>query len=126
MRLELTMTVAAAGSLLFGLAFLVVPGSLLSLYGVALEPSSQYLARYFGSALLGFAAINWLGRSIKSGPGLRAILVGSLVASTTGLVISAFELLGGADNLFLWSTLVIYFLLSLGFGDFVFRTPPPR
>ena len=126
MRLELTMTVAAAGSLLFGLAFLLVPGSLLSLYGVALEPSSQYLARYFGSALLGFAAINWLGRSIKSGPGLRAILVGSLVASTTGLVISAFELLGGADNLFLWSTLVIYFLLSLGFGDFVFRTPPPR
>ena len=126
MRLELTMTVAAAGSLLFGLAFLLVPGSLLSLYGVALEPSSQYLARYFGSALLGFAAINWLGRSIKSGPGLRAILVGSLVASTTGLGISAFELLGGADNLFLWSTLVIYFLLSLGFGDFVFRTPPPR
>jgi len=24
-----------------------------------------------------------------------------------------------------WSTFVIYLLLSLGFADFVFRTPPP-
>jgi hypothetical protein len=126
MRLTLTMTVAAAGAFLFGLAFVLVPTNLLSLYAVTLDPSSQYLARYFGSALLGLAAVNWIGRSLNSGPGLRAILVGSLLASITGLVVSIFELLRGVDNMFIWSTLVIYFLLSLGFGDFVFRTPPPK
>ena len=126
MRLTLTMTVAAAGAFLFGLAFLLVPTNLLSLYGVTLDASSLYVARYFGSALLGLAAVNWIGRSLKSGPGLSAILVGSLVASITGLVVSIFELLRGADNMFIWSTLAIYFLLSLGFGDFVFRTPPPK
>jgi hypothetical protein len=126
MRLALTITVAAAGAFLFGLAFLLVPTSLLSLYGVTLDPSSEYLARYFGSALLGLAAVNWIGRSLKSGPGLRAILVGGLVATITGLAVSIFELLRGVDNMFIWSTLVIYLLLSLGFGDFVFRTPPPR
>jgi len=126
MRLTLTMTVAAVGAFLFGLAFLLVPTNLLSLYGVTLDPSSQYLARYFGSALLGLAAVIWIGRSLKSGQGLRAILVGSLLASITGLVVSIFELLRGVDNMFIWSTLVIYFLLSLGFGDFVFRTPPPK
>jgi hypothetical protein len=126
MRLTLTMTVAAGGALLFGLAFLLVPADLLSVYGIALDPSSQFVARYFGSALLGLAAVNWLGRSATSGPALRAILVGSLVVSITGLLVSVFELFYGADNLFVRSTLAIYFLLSLGFGDFVFRTPPPR
>jgi len=126
MRLTLTMTVAAAGALLFGLAFLLVPANLLSLYAITLDPSNQYVARYFGSALLGLAAVNWLGRSVTSGPALRAILVGGFVVSITGLVVAIFELLNGAGNTLVWSTAAIYFLLSLGFGDFVFRTPPPR
>ena len=126
MRLTLTMTVAAVGALLFGLAFLLVPANLLSLYGIALDPSNQYVARYFGSALLGLAAVNWLGRSATSGPGLRAILVGGFVVSITGLGAAIFELLYGAGNTLVWSTVVIYFLLSLGYGDFVFRTPPPK
>ena len=124
MRLTLTMTVAAIGSLLFGLAYLLVPASVASLYGITLDPSSQY-PRYFGSALLGFAAILWLGRKVTSGPALRAVLVGSLVASFTGLVVAIFQALSGTGNELVWSTVVIYFLLSLGFADFVFRTPPP-
>jgi hypothetical protein len=122
-RLTLTMTVTAIGSLLFALAYLFAPASAASLYGITLDPSSQY-PRYFGSALLGFAAILWLGRNVTSGPALRAILVGSFVASITGLVVAVFQALGGTGNALVWSTVVIYLLLSLGFADFVFRTPP--
>jgi hypothetical protein len=120
------MTVAAVGALLFGVAFLLVPANVLSLYGITLDPSNQWVARYFGSALLGLAAINWLGRAATSGPALRAILVGGFVVTITGLVVAIFELLYGSGNMLVWSTVVIYLLLSLGFGDFVFRTPPPR
>jgi phosphoglycerol transferase MdoB-like AlkP superfamily enzyme len=126
MRLTLTLTAAAAGALLFGLAFLLVPAGLLSLYGITLDPSNQWVARYFGSALLGLAAVNWLGRTVTSGPALRAILVGGFVVSITGLVVAIFQLLDGSGNTLVWSTAVIYLLLSLGYGDFVFRTPPPR
>jgi hypothetical protein len=126
MRLTLTLTVAAIGSLLFGLAYLLVPAGLLSLYGVALDPSSQWVARYFGSALLGFAVIFWLARKIPSGPALRAILVGAFVVSVTGLGVAILQLRLGSGNTLVWSTVLIYFLLSLGFGDFVFRTPPPK
>jgi ABC-type Mn2+/Zn2+ transport system permease subunit len=125
MRLTLTMTVTAVGSLLFGLAFLLAPARLASLYGITLEPSNPY-ARYFGSALLGFAAVLWLARKVPSGPALRAVLVGSFVASITGLVVAVVQALDGVGNSLEWSTVVIYFLLTLGFGDFVFRTPPPR
>jgi hypothetical protein len=93
-RLTLTMTVTAVGSLLFGLAYLLAPASVASLYGITLDPSSQY-PRYFGSALLGFAAILWLGRKVTSGPALRAILVGGFVASITGLVVAVFQALNG-------------------------------
>lgn len=126
MRLTLTFTVAAIGSLLFGLAYLLVPASLLSLYGITLDPSNQWVARYFGSALLGLAAIFWLARKVLSSPALRAILVGAFVASATGLVVAILELLLGSGNTLVWSSALIYFLLSLGFGDFIFRTPPPR
>jgi phosphoglycerol transferase MdoB-like AlkP superfamily enzyme len=103
----------------------LIPENLLSLYGISLDPSNQWAARYLGSILLGFAAINWLGRTAKSGPALRAIIVGSFIASIAGFVVALFELLNGQGNMLVWSTVVIYFLLSLGFGDFVFRTPPP-
>ena len=125
MRLTLTMTVAAVGSLLFGLAYLLVPARLASLYGIAVEPSSPY-PRYFGSALLGFAVVLWLARRVPSGPALRAILVGSFVASTIGLVVAVFQVLDVVGNTLEWSTVLIYLLLTLGFGDFVLRTPPPR
>jgi hypothetical protein len=118
------MTVTAIGSLLFALAYLLAPARVASLYGITLDPSSQY-PRYFGSALLGFAAILWLGRKVTSGPALRAILVGSFVASITGLVVAVLQALDGTGNSLVWSTVVIYLLLSLGFADFVFRTPPP-
>ena len=126
MRLTLTLAVAGIGSFLFGLAYMLVPASLLSLYGITLDPSNQWVARYFGAALLGFAAILWLARKVASGPALRAVLVGAFVASTTGLVVAIFELVYGPGSTLVWSTALIYFLLSLGFRDFVFRTPPPR
>ena len=125
MRLTLTLTVTAIGSLLFGLAYLLVPDALASLYGITLDPSSQY-PRFFGSALLGFATLFWLARKVTSGPALRGVLVGSFVASLTGLVVAVIQALDPVGNALEWSSVVIYFLLSLGFGDFVFRTPPPR
>ena len=124
MRLTLTMTVTAVGSLLFGLAYLLVPASLASLYGITIDPSSPH-PRYFGSALVGFAAVLWLARKVPSGPALRAVLVGSFLASITGLLVAVVQALDVIGNTLEWSTVVIYFLLTVGFGDFVFRTPPP-
>jgi phosphoglycerol transferase MdoB-like AlkP superfamily enzyme len=120
------MTVAAIGSLLFGLAYLLFPETLLSLYGAGVDPSSQWIARYLGATILGFGVVNWLGRNVKSGAALRAIIAGTFTVSIIGFVVSIFQLLGNSDNGFVWTVAAIYFLLSLGYGDFIFRTPPAR
>ena len=126
MRLFLTMTVSAIGSLLFGLAYLLFQERVLSIYNIVLEPSNQWVPRYFGANLLGIAAICWYGRSAKSGIALIAIIKGIFVTTIIGFAVSIFEIINSAGNMLVWSTLTIYFLLSLGFGDFVFRTPPPE
>lgn len=126
MRLTLTMTVTAIGVLLFGLAYLLFPERLLSFYGIALDSSAQWTARYLGVTLLGIAAANWFGRTIQSGSGLRAILIGTFSAAILGFIVSVFELLNSSGNPMIWTTVIIYFLLSLGYGDFIFRTPPPN
>ena len=126
MRLFLTMTVTAIGSVLFGVAYLLFPEKILSLYNIVLEPSNQWIPRYFGATLLGIAAMCWYGRSVKSGIALGAIIKGIFITTLIGFVVSIFEVIKGTGNLLVWSTVSIYFLLSLGFGDFVFRTPPPE
>ena len=125
MRLQLTLTVTAIGSLLFGIAFLLFPDNIALLYGVTIDQSNQY-PRLFGSALIGFGTALWLARKISSGPALRAILYGSFIASLTGLIISIFQSIDSTGNSLEWSTVIIYTLLTIGFGDFVFRTPPPK
>lgn len=126
MRLSLTLTVTAIGAFVFGLAYLLFPERLLALYGITLDPSAQWSARYLGATLLGLGAVNWLGRTIQSGSGLRAILVGTFMAALVGFIVSLFELLNGSGSAMIWTTVIIYFLLSVGYGDFVFRTPPPN
>ena len=125
MRLQLTLTVTAIGSLLFGIAFLLFPDNIALLYGVTIDQSNQY-PRLFGSALIGFGTVLWLARKINSGPALRAIISGSFIASLTGLIISIFQAIDSTGNSLEWSTVIIYTLLTIGFGDFIFRTPPPK
>lgn len=126
MRLTLTMTAAALGSFIFGLAYLLIPERLLSLYGITLDPSAQWTTRYLGAIMLGLGAVNWLGRKVRSGAALRAIVTGTFIATTLGLIVSIFELLNGSGNMLVWSSVVIWLLLSVGYGDFIFRTPPPE
>lgn len=123
MRHAAFMTIAALVALVYGLAFILAPAGLLSLYGVDLNVGAQFVARYLGSAFLAIATMTWLGRAL-SGPGLRTILVGDFVLTSTGTVVAIFDRLYGVGNQLVWSTLGIYLLLALGFGYFVFVKPP--
>jgi hypothetical protein len=126
MRLSLTLSAAAFGCLLFGIAFLLFPSSMLPLYGVAPQPAYDWIAQLFGSALFGFAAILWFARKVQAGPALYAILLGTFIASSIGLIVMLLKALNSQPTVFMWFSVVIYGLLTLGFGDFVFRVRHPK
>ena len=108
---------------LFGVGFLFVPEVLLPLYAGSSPgdgtPLNQYAllnARYFGTALLGWAFVNWFARATHDREALRAILLGNVVGDVLGLLVTFQGLLSGtlAMNVFSWSTVLIYALLAAG------------
>ena len=121
MKLNTFMSIAAVVAFLFGLAFLLAPVQTMSMYGVALDVTGQYIARYLGSAFLGIGILTWFARNAKpDNEALRAIILGAFILTLTGFVASVFDALYGVGNSLVWSTVVIYFLLAVGFGYFQF------
>ena len=123
MRLRTFMPIAAVLALVFGLAFILIPAQLMSLYGVTLEAGGQWVGRYLGSAFLGIGVLTWLARNTTQGGALRAIVLGDFVTSATGLVVAVLHGIYGPGNALLWSTVAIYLFLTLGFGYFQFMKP---
>ena len=125
MKLNTFMTIAAVIALGFGLAFILVPTQMMSLYGVTLEAGGQWLGRYLGSAFIGIAVLNWSARKAPEGEALRAVVLGDLVLSVTGLIVAVLDVIYGSGNALVWSTVVLYLFLTLGFGYFQFAKPTP-
>jgi hypothetical protein len=120
MKLGSFMTIAAVIALLFGLAFILIPVQLMATYGVTLEIAGQFVARYLGSAFIGIAVITWLARNAAMSDALRAVLLGGLAVSATGLVVAFLQTFSGTTNALVWLNVVIYAFLAAGFGFFLF------
>ncbi len=124
MNLKNLFTIAAVLSLLFGLAFLLMPATALGWYGITLMPAAGILmTRLFAASLLGVAVLAWLARSLGASEARSAIVLGIIVMDTLGFIVSLLAQLGGVANQLGWSTVAIYLLLALGFAYFKFMKP---
>ena len=123
MKLNTLLTVAAVVAGIFGLAFVLVSGPLLTLYGITLDKAGTLVAQLFGAALIGFAVLNWLARDVTDRGAQQAILLANLISDTVGFVMALIGQLAGVANALGWSTVAIYLLLALGFAYFQFMKP---
>lgn len=122
MKLRNLLIVNTVVAVLFGLGFIIIPVTVLSWYGIALNQAGLFVARLFGSSLLVFGLISWLVRNSSGSEALRAILLSFFLGDAIGFVLSLIYQLQGVANGFGWSTVVIYLLLGLGFGYFYTRS----
>lgn len=124
MSLRLFLTVSAIVAFVFGLAFVLLPGTFAGFYGVSLDPAGTIFAQLFGAAVLGFGALNWFARGVHNhdADSLRPVLLGNLVSDGLGFVIALLSQLSGAAgvNALGWSTVLIYGLLAAGCAYFLF------
>lgn len=123
MKLGTFLAIAAVIAFVFGLAFILMPARTMSMYGITLEASGEWVGRYLGSAFLGIAVLNWFARKAPEGGALRAIVLGDFVLTGTGLIVAALDRAYGSGNALVWSTVAIYLFLALGFGYFQFTKP---
>lgn len=94
---------------LFGLGFVLMPGPLLSLYGIApVDAPLALMTRYFGAGLLAYAAAIRGLRSQTSPVLQRAAAPWLSVVQVAGLLISLESVLAGTINALGWSSVLIY------------------
>ena len=123
MKLKTLLILGAIVNAIFGLAFLLVPEAVTSVYGNTLSQGGIIFARLFGAAMLGFAALSWSARSAPESEARRSIVLGSFVYSALGFIVSLVSQLAGMVNALGWSTVVLFLLFALGFGYFQFMKP---
>jgi len=122
MKLNVFAVIAALICLVFGLGLIAIPYQVVSIYGTHLDVSGQFMARYFGSALLGLAFIFYLARTASTRESLLKVgLLGSLVFGITGLFVSIWDRIAGTHNVVGWLNIVIYAFFAIGFGYYYFK-----
>jgi len=120
MKLNTLLSIAAVVAGVFGVAFVVATGPLLSLYGIVLDQAGTLVAQLFGAALIGFAVLNWFARNLTDREAQRAIVLANLSSDVVGFVMILIGQLAGVANALGWSSVAIYLLLALGFAYFQF------
>jgi hypothetical protein len=123
MTLRNLLTVDSVLSLVFGLAFVLVPVPLGSVYGLALNAGGVFIGQLFGAALVGYAVLDWLGRDVTDSKGRQAIALGNLAGNIIAFVFTLLFQLGGGMNQLGWSNVAIFLLLALAYAYFQFVKP---
>jgi hypothetical protein len=125
MKLSNLLILNAVIALVFGIAFLLVPGTVVSLYGATPGPQINLVAQFFGVELIHVGLLAWLVRNVADGLAQRAIILAFLVGDAIGLVISMIGTISGVLNVVGWSAVVIYAILTVGYAYFQFMRPRP-
>jgi len=123
MRLKILLITNAVIAALYGIATLLFPAWLGSLYGFTATPELIFVARLLGVYLLAAGILSWMVRNASASKALTAVLYAFLTMDVLGLLISLIYVLNGTVNPQGWLLVVLYLLLGAGFAYFLFFTP---
>lgn len=106
----------------FGLAFLLVPESISSLYGVAgWNPGTTAIARLFGIMMLYIGCAAFAIKDTKDRVVQQRVSLTFAVVSAVAILVSGSSILSGATNSFMWSTVAIHVFFTVAWASIVFR-----
>jgi hypothetical protein len=123
MNLNTFLLISAIVAALYGLGFVLVPGLMLSIYGVASSPASLLGFRLFGSALIAIGVMTWLLKDSTDWPAIKALLLSVAIGNAIGFLFVLFATINGTLSGMGWSAVLIYLLLLIGEGYFLSRGP---
>ena len=120
MKLNVLFIITAVIAIVFGVAFLIIPGTVYSLYSIESSMQLNYMGQLFGAALIAIGLISWNSRNAADSDARKAIILSFFIADTIGFVIALIGQLNNVVSGFGWTTVIIYLLLALGFAKFQF------
>ncbi len=105
---------------IFALGLLLIPSTVLELYGLSGTLGEKLLAQLFGVQLLFAGLVTLFARDVTEPAARNAINYGVMAAAIVGVVISVGGTLSGAMNALGWSAVVIYGAIAITFAYFQF------
>src|SRR4030067_869005 len=123
MKFETLMVIKAIVCLVFGIAMLVFPAALFSIFGVDLGTGGNFPAREYGSALFGILMLTWFARKVPESAASTAIILALFIYDALGFVVTIIARAEGVLNALGWLVAVIYLFFTVGFGSFLMTKP---
>jgi len=123
MKFSNILIVNAIIALVYGIGLVLLPASVLSMYGVTPGPAVNLASQLFGVELLHVGLICWLARKVSDSPAQKALILASLIGQVIGLIVSLMGTLSGVFNAVGWSAVAIYLVLALGYAYLQFMKP---
>lgn len=123
MNLKTLFVITTIITLVFGVLFIVIPTQFYSWYGIDSNVALDYIGRLFGAALIAVGLISWQARNAADSDARRAIVLSFFIADGIGFIIALIGQLNHVVGNLGWLTVIIYLLISLGFGYFQFSKP---
>ena len=123
MKFKTMLTISAIVTCVYAVGALLAPAIMLNIHAITPSPEAQLMVRYFGAALLGYGVLSWIGRKITDAVARRAIVLAFLIFFSTGFIVSAAGSLSMVMGHFGWSLAILFLLLGLDFGFWLFEKP---
>ena len=108
MTARMFLTISSIFATLYGLGFLLFPGSSIAIYGTEPESHLILLVRYFGSALLAFGVLEWFAKEFRDREAVRAVLIAVFILNAVGLLVTVGGMVEGLFNSMAWSSVILY------------------
>ncbi len=122
MKLSGFLFLKAVVTLIFGMAFLLITGGIMAIFGVALDEAGLFMARFVGVGMIGLALICFSEKN-KPPRDLKGILFSLFITDTIGFIVALQLQLSGLMNFLGWLVVLIWLSLALGLGYFRFYKP---
>ena len=123
MKLSNLLVINAIVALAYGISFVLVPATVLELYGMTQGTSEALAGQYFGVALIAIGLLTCFARNVADSETQRAIILALLISDVVGTIVAVRGTLSGVMSAVGWSAVGIYLLLALGYAYFQFMKP---
>ncbi len=123
MKLRNLFLIHSLVALLYSLGLLLIPQTMLFLYGMSTTAADKLLAQFFGAQLLTSGMVTLLTRDESASSARSAITLSILISSAVGLIVSIGGTLSHTMNALGWSAIVIFGFFAIAFAYFQFVGP---
>lgn len=123
MKLKYLFIFNAVATIIFGIGSVVIPQTLVTLFGSTLNPAGVLMMQYGGVWLIGLGLLAWLVRNAAESEARKAVILAFMVCYGIAFIVALLAQLNAVLNAFGWGTVGLNLVLALGYGYFQFAKP---